>query len=78
MARRNVNFLTGFFVSSVVAWTYQDTCQSDENSNIDNPYGKKSEFAKSWSQAAIDKGYIYIVMIAGYGYLYRPQLQPQQ
>ena len=77
MARWNINLLTGFFVSSVVAWTYQDTCQSDENSNIDNPYGKKSEFAKSWSQAAIDKGYIYIVMVAGYGQPYSPQ-QPQQ
>ena len=85
MQEQKVTRLTGFFVSDIVAWTYQDTCKSDEKYNSEHP-GKKREYAKNWAQVAIDQGYIYVILIAGYGQPDPPlpqqppqqQMQPQQ
>ena len=56
--------LTGFIVNEVVAWSYQDTLESD--SRID-AYGRHTDFANNWSQAAKDTGYILLIDFAGYG-----------
>ena len=54
-----VNGLRNFFVSNVFVWTYEDTQDSDA--------ANKSDFAKRWSEGAKQKGYIYVVQIAGFG-----------
>ena len=51
-------FLKGFYVSDVCAWTYQDT-EATGNPN----------FIIKWESKARQQGYIYVVQIAGIGYL---------
>ena len=51
--------LSGFFVSDVFVWTYQETEDSDRNN------GK--EFAKRWCTNARKQGYVTVVQIAGFG-----------
>ena len=51
--------LSGFFVSDVFVWTYQETEDSDKNN------GK--EFAKKWCTNARKQGYVTVVQIAGFG-----------
>lgn len=51
-------FLKGFYVSDVCAWTYQDTLATG------NP-----DFIKKWESKSRKQGYIYVVQIAGIGYL---------
>lgn len=51
--------LSGFFVSDVFVWTYQETEDSDRNN------GK--EFAKRWCTKARKQGYVTVVQIAGFG-----------
>ena len=59
-ARNNeVNNLKNFFVSNVFVWTYEDTLNSDAANN--------SDFANRWSEEAKQKGFIYVVQIAGFG-----------
>lgn len=59
-ARNNeVNNLKNFFVSNVFVWTYEDTLNSDAANN--------SNFANRWSEEAKQKGFIYVVQIAGFG-----------
>ena len=54
-----VNNLKNFFVSNVFVWTYEDTLNSDAANN--------SDFANRWSEEAKQKGFIYVVQIAGFG-----------
>ena len=56
---RNHQSVTGYVVSEVVVWSYEDTCKFD-NENDTN-------FAKEWCQEAKDQGYIYLVDFAGFG-----------
>ena len=51
--------LRNFFVSNVFVWTHEDTLNSDITNN--------SSFADNWCEAAKQKGYIYVVQIAGFG-----------
>lgn len=53
-----IDKLSGLFVSEVFVWTYEDTLKFDKD-NI-------TEFAKYWSQDAINCGFVYIVDFAGY------------
>ncbi|WP_455631736.1 hypothetical protein, partial [Parabacteroides sp.] len=54
-----ITLLKNYFVSNVFVWTYEDTVHADEANN--------SEFAKRWCNEAKNKGYIYVVQIAGFG-----------
>lgn len=74
METENKEILTGFFVSDVFYWTYQDTVNSDKRrmsefqSNPSKFYYKQPElYASKWCSEAREKGYIFIVNIAGYG-----------
>ena len=51
--------LKGFFVSDISVWTYKDALKHDEV--------HETNFAKEWCQDARDRGYIYVVQIAGFG-----------
>lgn len=59
MKKQNIKELHGFFVSDVYTWTYEDSLASDEKN--------KTEYSKNWGDDAKNKGFIYIVNIAGYG-----------
>lgn len=52
------DFIDGIFVSDVFVWRYEDTLRIDRQRGTD--------FAKSWSESAKERGYIYVVDIAGY------------
>lgn len=74
METENKKILTGFFVSDVFYWTYQDTVNSDKRrmsefqSNPSKFYYKQPElYASKWCSEAREQGYIFIVNIAGYG-----------
>ncbi|MCF2518523.1 DEAD/DEAH box helicase [Dyadobacter sp. CY351] len=51
--------VTGFVVSEVVVWSYEDTCRFD----LEN----ETNFARDWCTEARDQGYIYLVDFAGFG-----------
>ena len=57
MNEKNKLIISGFFVSDVIARRYIDCVKNDEKNGKD--------WHKRWSQAAIDKGYVYIVVISG-------------
>ena len=74
MKTNNIEKLTGFFVSDVFYWSYQDTLDADERRKkefLKNPvkfkFKEPEPFAKKWCSEAHDQGYIFIVNIAGYG-----------
>lgn len=60
MEEYDIDCLEGFFVSEVFVWTYEDTLRTDQNLSTD--------YARNWCEAARQKGYIYIVNIAGFGH----------
>lgn len=61
----DIELLTGFFVSDVFYWTYDDTLVADRHAEEET--GKNPNYASGWSQDAQKQGYIFIVNIAGYG-----------
>lgn len=74
METNDIELLTGFFVSDVFYWSYQDTLDADkrkEKEFLKNPakfnYKKPEPFAPKWCENARNQGYIFIVNIAGYG-----------
>lgn len=74
MRTNNIELLTGFFVSDVFYWSYQDTLDADkrkEKEFLKNPakfnFKKPEPFAPKWCDKARNQGYIFIVDIAGYG-----------
>ncbi len=56
---KNKYRLFGFFVSEVFVWTFPDTIEFDKKHG--------TNYADKWCYDARDKGYIYIVNIAGFG-----------
>lgn len=74
MRTNNIELLTGFFVSDVFYWSYQDTLDADkrkEKEFLKNPakfnFKKPEPFAPKWCEDARNQGYVFIVDIAGYG-----------
>ena len=65
MEADDIELLTGFFVSDVFYWTYDDTLVADRHAEEET--GRNPNYASGWSQDAKKQGYIFIVNIAGYG-----------
>jgi ATP-dependent DNA helicase, recQ family len=65
METDNIEILTGFFVSDVFYWTYDDTLAADRHAQEKTKINPN--YASGWSQKAQKQGYIFIVNIAGYG-----------
>ena len=65
MKESNIRCLTGFFISEVFYWTYEDTVAADRR--IEKESGYSPDYASKWSDVAKKQGYIFIVDIAGYG-----------
>ena len=55
----NIQKLKGLFVSDISIWTFDDTLKSDK--------AKGKTFADDWCKSARERGYIYVVQIAGFG-----------
>ena len=65
MKENNQGKLTGYFISEVFFWTYEDTVAADKR--IERENGCCPDYASKWSDEARQQGYIFIVDIAGYG-----------
>lgn len=65
MDANHLTSLSGYFVSDVYYWTYQDSVLADQR-NL-RLYGHATDYASKWCQEAKDKGFIFLVSIAGYG-----------
>ena len=60
MARQQrLQTLNGFYISDICVWTYEETVKAD------TIHG--TNFADSWCKDAKQKGYVYVVQIAGFG-----------
>ena len=61
--------LRGFFVSDVSIWSWEDTLKADESARAKAiaQHREYRPFANDWCQAARERGYIYVVQIAGFG-----------
>lgn len=54
-----LEILSGFVVSSVYVNTYEETKLSDEKNG--------TSYSNNWTQAAIERGYIYLIDFSGFG-----------
>ena len=59
------NYLNGFVVSSVYVHTYEETVHSDENRLLENRNAQ--QYATNWTQASIDRGFIYLIDFSVFG-----------
>lgn len=75
MQTNNVYHLSGLFISNIVAWSYQDTLNADDRNRLE--YEEKLRqsqhayepfaFSNLWCEQAKHAGYVYVVLLAGYG-----------
>lgn len=66
MKENSIQKLSGYFISEVFYWTYEDTVAAD--TRIEKENGYNPDYASKWSDAARQQGYIFVVDIAGYGH----------
>lgn len=59
MKNNAINKLLGFYISSIFAYTYEESLEYDKRNNTD--------FSKSWCEEAKKQGYTYVAQIAGFG-----------
>lgn len=63
--------LEGFFISEICVWEYLDSVRVDEKNRLDVqnrvPGSRTTNFAGEWSEEAKKQGYVYVVIIAGFG-----------
>ena len=63
--------LEGFFISEICVWEYQDSLRVDEKNRLEVEQkitgSKTTNYAGEWSESAQRQGYVYVVIIAGFG-----------
>jgi superfamily I DNA/RNA helicase len=59
--------LSGYTVTGVMRYTYEETVEYDKPKLDRTPPKKQTDFAKHWCEAAKQRGYIYLVEFSGYG-----------
>ncbi len=71
MIENHTKQLRGLFVSEICAWEYNDSVNVDERNRlaVENHVGgaRITNFAADWLYDARNRGYVYIVIIAGFG-----------
>lgn len=75
MIKYNVELVDGLFISNIATWTYQDTLNSDErraNEALANHQKEPFAYSKLWCNEAKRAGFVYVIMLAGYGHPYSP------
>ena len=76
MIKYNVELVDGLFISNIATWTYQDTLNSDErraNEALANHQKEPFAYSKLWCNEAKRAGFVYVIMLAGYGHPYLPK-----
>ena len=76
MIKYNVQLVDGLFISNIATWTYQDTLNSDErraNEALANHQKEPFAYSKLWCNEAKRAGFVYVIMLAGYGHPYSPK-----
>lgn len=76
MIKYNVELIDGLFISNIATWTYQDTLNSDErrtNEALANHQKEPFAYSKLWCNEAKRAGFVYVIMLAGYGHPYSPK-----
>ena len=76
MIKYNVELVDGLFISNIATWTYQDTLNSDErraNEALANHQKEPFAYSKLWCSEAKRAGFVYVIMLAGYGHPYLPK-----
>lgn len=76
MIKYNVQLVDGLFISNIATWTYQDTLNSDErrtNEALANHQKEPFAYSKLWCNEAKRAGFVYVIMLAGYGHPYLPK-----
>lgn len=76
MIKYNVELVDGLFISNIATWTYQDTLNADErrsNEAISNHQKEPFAYSKLWCNEAKRAGFVYVIMLAGYGHPYLPK-----
>ena len=76
MINYNVELVDGLFISNIATWTYQDTLNSDErraNEALANHQKEPFAYSKLWCNEAKRAGFVYVIMLAGYGHPYSPK-----
>lgn len=76
MIKYNVELVDGLFISNIATWTYQDTLNSDErraNEALANHQKEPFAYSKLWCNEAKRAGFVYVIMLAGYGHPYSPK-----
>lgn len=59
MEAKNLEMLSGFFVSDIIAWEYKDSERYDKKNATD--------YSTRWIPQSQNQGFVYIVQIAGFG-----------
>lgn len=75
MIKYNMELVDGLFISNIATWTYQDTLNSDErraNEALANHQKEPFAYSKLWCNEAKRAGFVYVIMLAGYGHPYSP------
>ena len=71
MIANHENNLEGFFISEICVWEHQDSVRVDEKNRLDVqnkvPGSRTTNYAGEWSEAAKKQGFVYVVIIAGFG-----------
>lgn len=76
MIKYNVELVDGLFISNIATWTYQDTLNADErraNEALANHQKEPFAYSKLWCNEAKRAGFVYVIMLAGYGHPYSPK-----
>ena len=76
MIKYNVELVDGLFISNIATWTYQDTLNSDErraNEALASHQKEPFAYSKLWCNEAKRAGFVYVIMLAGYGHPYSPK-----
>lgn len=76
MIKYNVELVDGLFISNIATWTNQDTLNSDErraNEALANHQKEPFAYSKLWCNEAKRAGFVYVIMLAGYGHPYSPK-----
>lgn len=76
MIKYNVELVDSLFISNIATWTYQDTLNADErraNEALANHQKEPFAYSKLWCNEAKRAGFVYVIMLAGYGHPYSPK-----
>lgn len=70
MLKQEIMRLDGLFICNIAAWTLDDTRRTDERKRLEaaqNHVQQPIAYESSWCENAKNTGFVYVIMLAGYG-----------